>query len=194
MLPYLDNITKLQEDNRFYNWYHGYSEISLPIEDYRGVFNYRISSAADSGVVKTQNFGEAFKENLLEKKLLYTVKVIPPENIQNNWNMTVHFRLEKQSIKDLYNGIRYNDGDKDVMKLNYQTVDADMTIIYKNFTVSPYLEPVTLERKLTETDLSNLTNMPGFKVTWYYSGGDEEVVSQSKYLNEDMNKYFIRSH
>ena len=106
---FMQNLTKIQEDNRFYNWYRGYSEISLPSEDkYKG-FTYRISSGAATGVVKSQNFGEAFNEDLLGKKVYYNARVVPPENIQKNGNVTLHIKIEKLSIKELHKGFGYND-------------------------------------------------------------------------------------
>ena len=187
---FLQNLTKLQEDNRFYNWYRGYSEISLPEDTYKG-FTYRISSGAASGLVKSLNFGEAFNEDLLGKKLYYTARVAPPENIQKNRNVTLHIKIEKLSIKDLYKGIRYSDKDKDEVKVNYVTIDSDLTIVQKNYSPPGSGKDIILERKLNKTDLSNLTEMPGFKVSWYYSG-DQEVVSDPKYLTNKNTRIFIK--
>ena len=78
------------------------------------------------------------------------------------------------------------------MTFNYARLDADRSLVYKNFTPPGYSRTISLERKLTETILSDLTEMPGFKVTWYYSG-NEEVLSQPKYLTYDITKQFIRS-
>ena len=187
----MQNLTKFQEDKRFYNWYHGYSEISLPSEDsYKG-FTFRISSSAASGVVKSQNFGEAFNKDLLEKKLYYNARVVPPENIQKNANITLHIKIEKLSIKELHKGFGYYDKDKDEVKVNYVTIDSDLTIVHKNYSPPGSGKDIILERKLTETDLSNLTEMPGFKVSWYYSG-DQEVVSDPKYLTNKNTRNFIK--
>ena len=111
-----------------------------------------------------------------------------------NGNISLHIKIEKLSIKDFYKGLSYKDKDKDTITFNYVLLGADQTVAYKNFT-PPGLYPRSIEmtRKLTETDLSNLTEMPGFQVSWHYSG-DEEAVSQPKYLTYDITKHFIRSN
>ena len=62
----LDNImrsmSKLEEDNRYYKWYHGYTGMELPYYDshYAGRLSYRKRTAALSGTISTQNFGDKF--------------------------------------------------------------------------------------------------------------------------------------
>ena len=142
-------------------------------------------------MVKTQYFGEAFEEELVENYVNYRVQVFPPLNVQRNENVTLHIKIEKHSIQDLYKGLRYSDKDRDEVQVQNVPIDAEAMISYKNFTPPGSVKMITLERKLTMTDLSNMTKMPGFKVSWYYSG-DEEVVSQPKYLTQMKTKYFIR--
>ena len=44
---------KLHQKDRFYNWYHGYTEIKFPSHDNDGL-NIRIYTSATSGVITTQ--------------------------------------------------------------------------------------------------------------------------------------------
>ena len=77
------------------------------------------------------------------------------------------------------------------MKFNYTRLDSDLTLVYKNFTPPGSLKTITLDRKLTKTDLSDLTEMPGFKVSWYYSG-DDELIPYPKYLTQKNTQNLIR--
>ena len=100
-------------------------------------------------------------------------------------------KIEKFSIKELHKGFGYNDKDKDEVKVNYVSIDSDLTIVQKNYSPPGSGKDIILERKLTKTDLSKLTEMPGFKVSWYYSG-DQEVASDPKYLTNKNTGNFIK--
>ena len=65
---FMENITKLYEKDRFYNWYHGYSSVSSPYDGYSKGFTYEVWTSAVSGEVKSQNFQEVYKEDLLENQ------------------------------------------------------------------------------------------------------------------------------
>ena len=93
---FLNNWSKLHEKDRFYNWYHGFTEIKRPTYDYVYGINYYINTSATSGVVTTQNYGEKFQPDLVDRKLHYEVHVIPPERVRNNQNVTLHFKVEKK--------------------------------------------------------------------------------------------------
>ena len=93
-----------QEEDRYYNWYYGYSQIRRTYTDKYGVQNYQIITSATSGVVTTQYFGEQFKKGLVEKKAWFFVYVYPPDSAKNNKNVTLHFNLEKVSMTGLSHG------------------------------------------------------------------------------------------
>ena len=94
---YMDDLMWLREENRFYNWYHGYTRISFPEnQDYS--IKYTIDTTATSGVITTQNFGEEFDSNLFANsvtKYEYVIILHSPINIQKNFNFTLHMKLER---------------------------------------------------------------------------------------------------
>ena len=98
-----NNWTKLQEKDRYYNWYHGYTEIRSPYIDhcldYDDCLSIQIYTSAPSGVVSTQYYGENFRPELVERKLEYMVTVKPPKKIRKN--VKLHFKLEKISMSGL---------------------------------------------------------------------------------------------
>ena len=54
---FMKNMNKLEERDRYYNWYRGYSEIRLPYFNLReGRVNCFVETAASSGSISTQHF------------------------------------------------------------------------------------------------------------------------------------------
>ena len=102
----MTNLSKLEDNDRYYNWYHGYTKIRLPYFDSDGV-NIYVNTGATIGTISTQHFGDKFDAAKVERKLFYGVMVYPPPNVRNNPNVTLHFDVEKMSLRDLsgYDGI-----------------------------------------------------------------------------------------
>ena len=43
----MENITKLYEKDQFFNWYHGYTDMSTPfVDEYTDKFTYRVRTGA----------------------------------------------------------------------------------------------------------------------------------------------------
>ena len=54
------NLSLLEDDDRYYNWYHGYTDIRIPYYDEElGLYN-RIDTAATSGTIFTKDFGKKY--------------------------------------------------------------------------------------------------------------------------------------
>ena len=179
--------TKLHEEDRFYNWYHGYTYIGSPSYDNRQ--NFIISTSATSGVVTTQHYREKFRPDLVERKNRYTVKVYPPESFRDNENVTLHFKLEKVSMTGLASN------SKDTVDTDFTFVDADKTTTYNNFTppADEYgYKYMRLSRDVSSEDVETqrLDVMPGFRVSWWYSGA--EVTPWNKYKDKEITKQFVR--
>ena len=56
------NLRKLEDTNRYYNWYHGYTEIQYPYGNYEDIgdnyIDYSVSTSTISGNISTLYFGE----------------------------------------------------------------------------------------------------------------------------------------
>ena len=79
----INNLNKLEDDDRYYNWYHGYTEISAPIPNFKEYdFQYQVITAAISGNISTQNFGRLFDAELVEKSINYRIDVKPPSKVK----------------------------------------------------------------------------------------------------------------
>ena len=181
-----NDLTKLHEKDRFYNWYHGYTDITSPFYDIFGL-TIVISTSATSGVVNTQHYGEKFRPELEERKLYYKVYVYPPDSVKNNENVTLHFKVEKISLSGLASG------SKDIVYIHYTTdLEADQTTAFTNFTPPVRYRVMRLHRDVSSEDVETqrLDFMPGFRFSWWYSGA--EVTPDKKYKDEDLTKQFFR--
>ena len=55
------NLSKVEDPDRYYNWYHGYTDIEFQTFDkYSNNYKNTVTTCAPSGNVKTQYFGEEF--------------------------------------------------------------------------------------------------------------------------------------
>ena len=91
----MTNISLLEEENRYYNWYMGYTWIKLPFWGLRPTgcipgssecnFNrqrYHLNTHATFGNVSTKYFGEKFDGDKVEKDLKYFLYIYPQRNIR----------------------------------------------------------------------------------------------------------------
>ena len=200
---YHSNWTKLHEDHRFFNWYHGYTKMNLPFwvpesqsdggvsiydeDDCSDCLVIRIDTTATEGAITTQYYGEKFKSGLVERKLWYSVLVDPPESAKHNENVTLHLKVEKMSMKGL------SSVSKDKFDIDFETLNDDQIVI-KNFTPPGYRNFISLVRDVISEDVEQmkLNVMPGFKLSWWYTG--DVVTPDTKFENMTYNKLFIRLH
>ena len=173
---YMDDFEIIHEDDRFYNWYHGYSNIFRPITD-GNVFKYILETTATSGSVNTQYFGEQYQSHLVKMNVEYHVNVYPPVSVRNNPDVTLHFKLEKVSMTGMSNGWDYVVVEGDHLDAGLSSVKYDFNPPAKD---GEEMRWIALTRKnITEEDLKtmNIESMPGFKLSWYYTGLGDEIPS-----------------
>ena len=182
---FMDYLDMFEEKDRFYNWYYGYSVIWRPFvdEDNDQLVNIIITSAI-SGVVTTQYFGEQYKPSLVERRVFYVVNVYPAERVWNNTNVTLHFNLEKVSMTDLSNGY-------DNTGINGSFLDAGVSSVSLNFTPPAAASALLNRNNIPEEDYKNndLETMPGFRLSWHYTGLGDNVTPDSK--DSEVQKLFI---
>ena len=83
------NLSLIEENNRYYNWYRGYTQFQLPYwaqsstcsstsmcSDFR--LYYYIDTKATSGSFSTKFFGEKFNSSKVEQDLIYMLHIFPP--------------------------------------------------------------------------------------------------------------------
>ena len=104
---FMNDIDKLQEEDRYYNWYHGFTITSYSYThnyyDWLQMdYKYNLVTSATAGVVTTQYYGEQFQPHLVERNIIYYISVYPPESVRDNSDVTLHFKLDKamRNIKE----------------------------------------------------------------------------------------------
>ena len=170
------NLSMLEESNRFYNWYHGFTELELPFYQFRHCLYwgfekcqmfYSISTVATSGSISTKYFGEKFDANKVEREITYDVDIYVDPLVSNNPNVTLHVEIEKNAInvKDL------STGDE-----TYDTYHDNSIIASTNFTPPGGEKSFELDRGVSLQEMENqkMNLMPGFRITWYYTGIEDK--------------------
>ena len=188
----MTNLSKLQEDDRYYNWYHGYTEILLPSK-LDGVHEtHEIQTYALSGNISTKDFGQKFDANKVERDINYIIYIDPPESIISDTNVTLQLSIEKVSLADLSYG-------QDTLSLHwYDEIDPKGRNARKNFTPpgegleSKYTNLYRNDIELADLKKQDLIEMPGFRIMWYYSGIDGKQVVHQLDENE-FSKSFVRN-
>ena len=183
---FMFNLSIVQEENRFYNWYNGYTDIVLPRTNERTKsFEVTIRTFAKSGMVFTSSFGEALNASKVIANLRSLVYVHVPEEIRHNKNITLHFEMEKVSMKDLqvgsenyYYGVYFGLNDEtDHFKWNYTPPGPPGNPGQWGYTQNDK-RSFELHRLVPEEEIEDLTKnldrFPGYKIRWFYSGLDPE--------------------
>ena len=73
----MKNLSKIEEKDRFYNWYHGYSWIVLT-SYYLNALQITMETSATSGTISTEYFGDKFDKDLVETNVQFDIDVYPP--------------------------------------------------------------------------------------------------------------------
>ena len=184
----MTNWSKLHEEDRGYNWYHGYTRIIAPLNNANGL-NIRIETSATSGVVTTQYYTDPFQPDLVDRKLYYEVKVYPPENDLVNENLTLHFQAEKVSMKTFARGSNSRDGF--FMENTGGFTDATQKTVNQNYTPNN-MHYIQLWRNVRSDEVENMKMdlIPGFQFRWWYIGA--EVTAETIFKDDEINKQFVR--
>ena len=184
----MTNLSKLHEENRYFNWYQGYSELKYPLIDSMGRVSYIVKTSATSGSVATQYFSEKFNPHNIDPKVYFGMTFIVPDELKHDANYTLFLKIEKEPLDST--------GVKEKMKFGIMsTIDPKLRHFTKNITKSTsrisnsYL--IRFERGFSEDDLNIVQAdlMPGFKINWYFN---KHLDSPNLFKNYGRNKEFVR--
>ena len=187
---FLDIFNKLNEENRFFNWYHGFSQLTFPRMNYQlndgGNLKWTAQTSALSGLVYTNNFGEEFNLKKVQRSVTFLFKIFPPKTFGIDQNATLHFEIEKLQVP--LDSI----GTQDMYESSYGNLDLYQSKFHLNFT-PPFSQYkfIKLTRKFFESDIlsSKINTIPGFKFKWYYTGN---VQPHAKFQNNKKTVQFIK--
>ena len=72
----MTDIHMLEDNDRYYNWYHGFTEMRLPYyESFNSHLKYFVVTTATSGTITTQNYGQRFDVEKVVTDIFYRVDV-----------------------------------------------------------------------------------------------------------------------
>ena len=177
----MKNLSKLNDSDRYHNWYHGYSFVKYPYyhQKYKQL-RYIFYTSAASGNVSSQGFGKKFDADKVEENIYISIRVYVPSSATIDNSKTLMFNLHKNTIEE----VSEND------KMDMSSIgDIDP---YTNHVSQMWNPPTTsaffkLDRKVSVEAISNMDTMPGFRLSWNYN---THVEDWQKYV--DSNKQFIR--
>ena len=106
------NVSKVKEENRFYNWYHGLSKIILPAQVlfYHGYSNYyNFNTSATSGSIVTKSFGHPFNVSKFDHKIRQEIQINIPSSLRGDesGNFTLQIDFEKIQIPAVHDNWWY---------------------------------------------------------------------------------------
>ena len=180
------NLSKIQDPNKYYNWYHGYTLLQYPYHKYEdNQLQYFVLTTATSGNLTTEHFGEKFDATMVDSNIITKINVYVPPSVQGVTSIKLFFNLEKNTMKEV--------SDNDKMTITtVGDIDGDKSHVTNNIT-GPFKHEyysIRLNRDVKDEDIKNIKQdkMPGFRFTWKY---DKEVPLWSKFKN--WNNQFTRS-
>ena len=148
---------------------------------------------ATRGAVSTQYFGDKFDADKVEAIHWSRIIIGPPEGqgVTDNPNITFHFDIEKVSMEGLSTG--YDNYFYNFIPQQFLQIPANKNRVGATFTPPNSIGgQVNNGRKVSLQELrkQKIDLMPGFKITWHYSG--EKVEPFAKYSKYESNSAFIR--
>ena len=162
----MTNLSKVEDSDRYYNWYHGYSKLRFPYHSGRWLV-YNVETTAISGNISSIGYGTKFDADKLDGMIDIRILVYKPLITENIMNTTLMINIEKKTIKDY--------SEKDELSLDGTKIDADLTYFNKNITGNILFRTESFKssliRRLKEEDLNDidLDEFPGFQLSWHYN-------------------------
>ena len=174
----MTNISLLEEENRYYNWYMGYTWIYLPYWGiasstdfsagchsdtcYYNILRYYLYTYATSGSVTMKHFGETFEAGKIEKDFRYSFYFVPPREHQHNESIVLQFDIEKNLLKGYEN---FQDREWPA------GINDDDLITNRDFKPPGSEQYFILERRISVDHLDKIEMpvMPGVRINWFYS-------------------------
>ena len=197
------NLSKFEEQNRAYNWYHGFTEISFPQLKYY-YYEYYIQTSAVKGFVQTQFFGDAFDAEKVDPSIEYMVEINPPTyllNSDDNITLTVSIRNVSMFVPSKYGKNNYFDRVTTTESQESIVYDPDKSLMVLTIKPSKSTTLVKLKRYVSKEiieDNTGLKLMPGIQVKWSY---DQDVTPEKLYdptyqltFVKLFRRYFIKGY
>ena len=169
-----DDMSIIEEEKRFHNWYHGYTQILPP--HYEGnQLVYAVVTENSRGKISTRDFGKEMNKEKVIKDFLCAIYFFPA--FEENENSSLEFKIKKQNFNISLNNIREESYDNFVWtdpenkndNFAYNQIDAHINEASKNYSnFEDFYVKASLLRNISERELekSQIQSMPGFEIKW----------------------------
>ena len=144
------NLSKLDDPDRYYNWYHGYTKIQYPYYDSKlSQLHYDVHTSATSGNISTLYFGDKLDVNKVDGNILIQIFVdVPTSSVEGENNVTLMMEVNKRTMKDV--------SDDDQIKFNLSTINPDVLQWSRSITKPSGFFQIKLDRKVSTDDIKNI--------------------------------------
>ena len=203
---FMSNLTAIEEENRYYNWYHYYTQLfpqywgreyictTLEGCGFNGDYSlmYIVNTNVTNGSFSTNRYGERFGSFEIKRIFKFILVIQIPKERQLLKNATLYFEIEKNMLKGydkfMVDGRKADGGG---LSLNLDLVASPYIITINPADVN-YKYTFLYERTISQSELSDISmdQMPGFKIKWYFS---EDLVPFHQFManNYVFSRYVI---
>ena len=182
----MSNLSKVEDPDRYYNWYHGYTQIEFPFYDpYNNKLQFEVSSSATVGNISIQHFNESFDPNKVDGHIEISIYVFNHKNVESlkiyeiNFVKVSYFDAFDEDKEDfLVDGSYYSYSESNNYNMNV-TTGPDL--------IGPFSNSIVLRRDISTKFIKklNISHTPGFSLKWKY---DRKVDNWAEYKNDDDRK------
>ena len=94
------DVQRLTDDDRYFNWYSGYSQFRLPTSE--------VYTSAPSGNIFTPLYGQKFDADMIDTEILYKIRLSVPLSIGKIQDIYYGSACQKRRDLDFFEPIYYN--------------------------------------------------------------------------------------
>ena len=198
---FMSNLTAIEEENRYYNWYHYYTQLfpqywgrdyicsTLDGCGFNGDYSlmYIVNTNVTNGSFSTYKYGESFETIEIKRNFKFNLGIQIPKERQVLQNATLYFEIEKNMLKGYDKFIISSGG----LSENLDSVPSPYIITINPADVfDKYI--FMYERTISQSELIDISmsHMPGFRIRWYFS---EDLVPLHQFIpNNYIFSRFVR--
>ena len=184
------NSSFLQEENKYFNWYNGYSSIQFTVPGITLItLGGQVYTCTLNGSFSTYRFDEDFNTSLIFTGFDLVVNVIPINGYQDK-NFTMTIEVYRKQMKNL------SPGNRDTVSFDYDDIPSEEDFKNKSIFLAPFkmlrANSLGVERKVSMGDIKNqqLKRMPGVKIKWFIDRND--ALPYRNYQGNYKSKIFVR--
>ena len=161
----MKNFSLLYEENKYYNWYHEFSNMQLPVNNKNDLhLEFRMDTSATSGSVFTKDFGQKIHvENVTGNVSTWISFYVPMINESDDSQL--HFEIERNKDVKIMDTLSLANEQLQIFDGKHIIINATQLSKATSFDFE-------YKRFMETGDIGDnfFGTIPGFKIKWYYTG------------------------